>query len=303
MQIGTPKRRWDVSLDPHSCKQLYLPSQVAGSFSLNSLESVIREDLQRVVDRAAREFGMFALGLLMRRLRSLSPVPDIFNGKMLSVIGISSSKIELTLTSYHSFLLTNYLADETDWQAGVDHYWPRRFENSETPLSDSIRANPLSVHLNLITKTADDYYLLVSRRSDTTANAPSVYGHTAGGSMDISDVYDYGGEAIERTAIRELKEELGIDLTPQDLSVVDIFVSSKVLDPVAVVVAIVPAQQSMEWTTNSEIQSATWRRIADVQQDVQLRPQDWHYDTLDDIATTANFLNRDILPALKDEAS
>ncbi|MEX6430622.1 NUDIX domain-containing protein [Ferrimicrobium acidiphilum] len=219
-------------------------------------------------------------------------MPDIYNGKMLSVAVLGSSKIELTPTSYHSFLLTNYLADDPEWQQGIDQHWPGRVENRETLLSDSIRANPLSVHLNLIRRTGNDYSVLVSRRSDTNANAPSTYGHTAGGSMDISDLYGSSSETIARVATRELKEELGIDLRPQDLSVVDIFVSSKVLDPVAVAVAIVSERQILTWTTGAELLSATWCKIADVQIEAQLKPWAWHYDTLDDMAATVNFLDR-----------
>ncbi len=289
---GIPKRKWDVSFVSDIPKKLYLPSKIRGPLSLRSLESIIREDLDQVADGPTREFGKLALQLLIRRLKDLGQLPNIFNKDMLSLMVVSSSKMELCPTSYHSFLLTNYLADEPEWHRWVDECWPGRVESCETPLGDSIRANPLSVHLNLVREIDDDYHVLISCRGGDNTNAPNAWGHTAGGSVDIEDVCDYGNEALERAATRELREELDIEIPLQNLSVVDFFVSSKVLDPVVVALAVVPDGQSTKWTLGEEVQSATWCKIADVQRNAQLTPQDWHYDTLDDMTMTVNALGR-----------
>ena len=250
----------------------------------------MHDSLDLVEDPRVRSFGIRALEILLDHLQTREPFPLLFNGDMLSVISVRNGEVRLGATSYFSFLLTNYLSSDKLWQEAVDMWLPGHVENRSTPLDSSIRANPLSVHVNLVTIVDGSYRVLISRRSEINLNSSGTYSHTAGGSLDRDDLVSFGNRSIHRAGSRELKEELGIEMPISKIVVADWFISCKVLDPIAVAVVLIPDASMLRWQRSSETISADWRRLEDVVEHASRDPLSWHYDMPDDIAVTVDAL-------------
>jgi 8-oxo-dGTP pyrophosphatase MutT (NUDIX family) len=271
--------------------EFYIPPQSNTPIdSAKSLRSVVHDSLDLVEDPKLRSFGNRALEILLDHLKAREPFPLLFNGDMFSLVSERNGEVRLGVTSYFSFLLTNYLSSDKLWQEAVDLWLPGHVENRSTPLDSSIRANPLSVHVNLVTMVDDSYRVLISHRSDTNLNSGDTYSHTAGGSLERDDLVSFGNRAIHRAGLRELKEELGIEVPIDKIVVADWFISCKVLDPIVVAVALIPDVSMLRWQQSSETISADWYRLEDVVEHATRDPLDWHYDTLDDIAATVDAL-------------
>lgn len=277
--------------EPDIHGQFYIPSLSNSKIgSLESLRSVVREGLDLVEDSKLRSFGACALEILLDHLKVREPFPLLFNGDLFAVVGLEDGGLRLGLTNYFSFLLTNYLSSDRLWQDAVAKWLPGHVENRDTPLNASIRSNPLSVHINLVTIVDDSYSVLISHRSNANLNTAGTFSHTAGGSLERDDLTNFGDYAIQRAAQRELKEELGIEVQIDEIVLSDYFVSSKVLDPIVVAVAFVPDISQLRWQRSSETLDASWYNLDDAVEQAAQDPLSWHYDTLDDLSATINAL-------------
>ena len=120
--------------------------------------------------------------------------------------------------------------------------------NSPAGSSGSVAASPGNANVWFFRRTDSEPEILFQKRSKFVDGNPGKYDVSAGGHIDPSETPLEG-------ALRETREELGVDLSPSDLKELCVFDSGKIFHVFAV-----------DWTGKSdafspdpkEVESVTW---------------------------------------------
>ena len=208
---------------------------------------------------------------------------DFFNGPVfrLDQYDASANKLYLRETGFLSYAITNYLLDK------LSNEEKQRYlsETITTPLNESMRANNLAVHLNIVIEHGSHFYLLISQRSNRNFNFPGLWGHTAGGDIDKSDLQS-GKLGVATAVVRELFEETGIYLDKESIRLNALFINCVQYQPILVATSIISTPRLSSLRLNEELSLFTFLRF-DPQ---RLRflfstwnPNSWHPDSGPDL--------------------
>lgn len=172
--------------------------------------------------------------------------PFLFNGPTLCLEGINpkTRTVSISKGEFYDFLYSNILS-------------PAPFGSDRVPsaiMTSNILPNALAVSLQL---TGPNGELLITSRSDKLAVGPGIMSTTVTGGIDLHDLQ--GGNPFLHCATRELKEEMGVSLTPDSLQFRGIAIGARKLQGVGIVDAICSDEQwaaiASQATRSDEIRS------------------------------------------------
>lgn len=164
-------------------------------------------------------------------------------------------------TNWFSFAVTNFSLEQRVGNQSVKTLLPEEPKR----MQGAKRANNMAVSINILIEEGKKRYVVLTQRSKQNANYPGVWGHTAGGDIDPElDINQEGEIDPLKAVVRELKEELGYELSVDKVQVLALILKSDQLQPILITQAIVkesPAafrkkvfSASEAWEVNGNLQ-------------------------------------------------